>query len=268
MIAHEYANLFPMLSDSDLQGLADDIAANGLQTPITTLDGAILDGRNRYRACELAGVDPVMEEYQGADPLGFVISHNLHRRHLTEPQRGAVAASIANLHHGQRADSSIELSEAVTQKQAAAMMNVSVATVKRSKSVIDNGIPELADMQRSGEVSASAASEVAKLPEEEQRKAVSGGVAGVKAAAKKSASQKCKTTPSECLDGSGLSTSPSENTPAEKAKRTPNYIPGDALDIWNVAKTHLDRILKNDIHREQALKEVIEYCQNRISNKK
>lgn len=51
-------------------------------------------------------------------------------------------------------------------------------------------------------------------------------------------------------------------------RRTPNYIPSDALDIWNVAKTHLDRILKNDIHREQALNEVIAYCQNRISNKK
>jgi hypothetical protein len=48
------------------------------------------------------------------------------------------------------------------------------------------------------------------------------------------------------------------------AKRVPKYVPSDAMDIWNVAKTHLDRILKNDTHREQALKEVIDYSHARL----
>jgi hypothetical protein len=60
------------------------------------------------------------------------------------------------------------------------MLNVGVDSIKRSKTVLKSGIPELQDMQMTGEISAKAASVVAKLPEEEQRKAVSGGVAGVK----------------------------------------------------------------------------------------
>jgi hypothetical protein len=54
----------------------------------------------------------------------------------------------------------------------------------------------------------------------------------------------------------------------EKPQRTPSYIPSDALDIWNVAKTHLNRILKNDIHREQALNACISYCHGRLETKR
>jgi hypothetical protein len=43
---------------------------------------------------------PRIEEYSGDDPLGFVISHNLHRRHMNESQRGMVGAKLANLGKG------------------------------------------------------------------------------------------------------------------------------------------------------------------------
>jgi len=56
--------------------------------------------------------------------------------------------------------------------------------------------------------------------------------------------------------------------PTGKHNKVMRYIPSDALDIWAVAKTHLDRILKNDTHREAALNEAIEYCQKRIDSKK
>jgi hypothetical protein len=68
---------------------------------------------------------------------------------------------------------------------------------------------------------------------------------------------------------------PKEEEPAplvvdesKTSKQIPNYIPSDALDIWNVAKTHLDRILKSDVHRVAALTEAMEYCQNRLSKNK
>lgn len=83
-----------------------------------------------------------------------------------------VAAKLASMKSGERTDLSSFDPRSVSQPQAAAMLNVSVPTVKRSKKVLTSGIPELQDMVTGGEVSAKAASEVAKLPPADQRKAV------------------------------------------------------------------------------------------------
>jgi hypothetical protein len=76
-----------------LKQLADDIAANGLQQPIVLHDGMILDGGNRYRACLLAGVEPVFTTFAGASIVQFVLGANLHRRHLTPGQQAAIVAA-------------------------------------------------------------------------------------------------------------------------------------------------------------------------------
>lgn len=80
------------MTDAELKALASDIRDHGLNLPITVHEGMILDGRNRYNACEIAGIKPTFEQWtNGTSPLSWLISQNLPRRHLTAEQRAAIA---------------------------------------------------------------------------------------------------------------------------------------------------------------------------------
>ena len=95
---HPICLMFPELPDWELQPLADDIKAKGLLHPIVLYKGKILDGRNRYKACKLAGVKPCFTEWKGkGSPLEWVVSENLIRRHLTSSQRAVLALDILPL---------------------------------------------------------------------------------------------------------------------------------------------------------------------------
>jgi site-specific DNA-methyltransferase (adenine-specific) len=93
---HPAASIFPMMDDASLQSLADDIRSHGLHEAIKTHDGSILDGRNRYRACELAGIEPKFEPANcNGSPATFVWSLNEKRRHLNPGQRAMAADKLA-----------------------------------------------------------------------------------------------------------------------------------------------------------------------------
>lgn len=93
--AHPVASIFPMLDDEAHSSLVADIAENGLLEPIWLHEGQIIDGRNRHRACLEAGVEPRYREWDGRGSLvAFVVSLNLHRRHLTSTQCAFVALEI------------------------------------------------------------------------------------------------------------------------------------------------------------------------------
>jgi hypothetical protein len=94
---HPFCLLFPRLGDEELQELAEDIRQNGLLNDIVLLGGKILDGRNRHEACRIAGVEPRFKEFEGDDPVAWVVSQNLHRRHLTASQRAVVAFGLLPL---------------------------------------------------------------------------------------------------------------------------------------------------------------------------
>lgn len=88
---HEFAAVFPLMDEGDLQALAEDIRQRGQQEQIIRFEGKILDGRNRYTACQLAGVQPSIWDFKGSreEALQYVWSQNFHRRHLTSSQRAA-----------------------------------------------------------------------------------------------------------------------------------------------------------------------------------
>src|ERR1700735_5661987 len=89
---HEVCTIFPEMAADELQLLADDIRENGLRESIWTFNGQVLDGRNRLKACEIAGVEPTFREWNGAgDPVIFALSLNRFRRHLSPSQRAQIA---------------------------------------------------------------------------------------------------------------------------------------------------------------------------------
>ena len=110
---HPAAELFPLMTPAELRELGEDIKANGLKLPIAiTSDGQLLDGRNRLDAMEAVGVEfkfgrttnggPIhidigtddlsFPEIVKTDPYAYVISANLHRRHLTAEQKRELIA--------------------------------------------------------------------------------------------------------------------------------------------------------------------------------
>ena len=164
MRVHEIAELFPMMGQAELAELACDIEANGLQNPIVTKDGVLIDGRNRLKACEIAGVEPVFKEFEGEDIRVYIIGANIHRRHLTESQRAMIAAQLANLGNGQKTSSANLQSRAVSQAQAAEMLSVSPRSVATAK-VVHSVSPVLAGAVSSGEISVHAAQKIADVPD-------------------------------------------------------------------------------------------------------
>lgn len=172
---HPVADIFRMMSDREFIDLIDDIREHGLREPVWLhRDGRIIDGRNRYNACRRLGMDPAVRVYEGDDDglVPFVLSLNLHRRHLDESQRGMVAARIANMRQGERTDIPSGNSQKVSQSDAASMLNVSDWTVSQAKKVQDQGSPALAAAVDAGQVAVSTAATLTELPPKEQRELI------------------------------------------------------------------------------------------------
>jgi hypothetical protein len=187
---HELANIFPMMNDDRFMDLVEDIRQNGLHDPIDLYEGKVLDGRNRYKACLIAGVEPRGYEYSGDDPLKYVLSKNLHRRHMDESQRAMVAANIANLprgvFHGNQHSKEVSANLPIPQAsvaQAAEAVNVGVRSVTAAKKVKADGDDALQSLVVAGELAVSVAEAFTKIVPDKTRQAEitkTQGAAGVK----------------------------------------------------------------------------------------
>ena len=185
---HPVASLFPMIDDDALNALAEDIKKNGQREPIIVayLDEAmidepvVIDGRNRHAACKLAGIEPEFKFVMSLNDrelspqviADWIISHNLHRRHLTTSQKAMVGQGYlaylkeeAKKRQGARNDlkdikknSSRSESGGTLQSTARAgqMVGVSKASIQDADFVVQND-PELAQQVRDSKVTVSAA---------------------------------------------------------------------------------------------------------------
>jgi N6-adenosine-specific RNA methylase IME4 len=180
---HPLADIFPPMSEAEFANLKDDIAEHGVREPVWLHQGQLVDGRHRWRACAELAIECPRRDYQGDNVLAFVVSLNLARRHLSESQRAMVAARLANMPQGARTD--LASIDAMSQAQAAEMLNVSRPSVQRARDVIDHGATDLVAAVQAGVVSVSAAADVSTLPVEQQTELVARGERGILEAAKK-----------------------------------------------------------------------------------
>ena len=154
---HPLCTLFPRLDGNEFNALKEDIKQNGLRQPIVLKDGMILDGGNRYRACVEAGIEPKFVEFDGDNIVSFVLSVNLHRRHMTPGQQAAIVASAqdwskANSHGGDRKSDQSKAIDFDTVEKRAAASGVSRITQMKADSVA-KADPELAKKVAHGEIS-------------------------------------------------------------------------------------------------------------------
>jgi N6-adenosine-specific RNA methylase IME4 len=190
-----------------------DVKAHGLREPIVMFENRVLDGRNRLGACKAAGIAPTFTVYQGDDPVAYVISLNLKRRHLSESQRAMVAAKLATLRDGQRAD----LVEGVPIGRASALLNVSERSIARAREVMSCGAAELVQAVEHGRVSVSAAADIATQPIQEQRELVATGEREILRAAQEIRAKKAEIRRAERIER--LAVTCNQNSPFPSDRR-------------------------------------------------
>lgn len=157
---HKLCLLFPQADQKTIDDIAADIKENGQNDPIILFEGQILDGRNRYLACQQIGVEPSFKQYAGDEPLQFVVSKNLHRRHLNESQRAMLANKIWRMLSGE--SNSNKSSPKVTQEDVREQLKVSTGSVRTAARVDELAIDDIKEKVSSGVMSLNKAANVVK----------------------------------------------------------------------------------------------------------
>jgi hypothetical protein len=196
LASHPFAELFPPLNGDAFLEFVEDIRENGIRDQIVTLNDQILDGRNRFNALryltesgELLGegwghrkgealfadaLDPPQgwfcnfNQTLNGEPLAWVLSKNLARRHLTDDQRRMIAARLVNMKQGRPADDETSQVANITRERAAQLLAADIPGVDRARSVLSHADADVVAAVDEGKLSVSAASSIAKLPAEEQ----------------------------------------------------------------------------------------------------
>lgn len=155
---HPIAEIFPMLDPTSPEFLAlvEDIKENDLREQIYIYEDKILDGRNRYLAMTISGreiKEAHFRKHYGSDPIGFVLSANLHRRHLNESQRAMVGAKMASFEVGDNQHTI----KGCSIEQASKLCKVGISSIVRARKVLGFGDPETVQQVQAGKLAVSKA---------------------------------------------------------------------------------------------------------------
>jgi hypothetical protein len=139
---HPLSAAFPSMSADDFAALIEDIKGHGQREPIMLFEGKVLDGWHRYQACEQLGIKPQQFTFAGDDPVAFVLSHNLHRRHLSASQRAAAVVACAQWAPTGRPKKMEVASTFSTNKDLAKAAGTTVRTITDVKAATKAGLGE------------------------------------------------------------------------------------------------------------------------------
>jgi len=181
---HPICLMFPDLPDEQMEDLVEDIRRQGLLMPIWLYQGQIVDGRHRYEACLVTGIEPRFSVWEGTDELeliGFVVGLNKVHRHMSQSQWAityadkvlpAIEAAARKRREYTAPGKSIADKSAIDLGKAAdiagALAGVSGDYIGLAKKVT-NEAPELIEVIRADRLSLPAASEILKSNDEEER---------------------------------------------------------------------------------------------------
>jgi ParB-like chromosome segregation protein Spo0J len=157
---HPLSAAFPAMSADDFAALVEDIKANGQREPVMVHEGMVLDGWHRYQACAQIGIKPQQFTFPAdKDPVAFVLSHNLHRRHLTPSQRAAAVVACSEWQPPNVKKGRGEPGSPLTTADMAKAAQVSDKTIKDAKAVHKAGLTEVV---QSGAMTVKEAAKVAR----------------------------------------------------------------------------------------------------------
>lgn len=160
MKQHPLSAAFPAMSAEDFAALVEDIEANGQREPIMTLDGMVLDGWHRYSACMQLGIKAQTFTFPAdKDPVAFVKSHNLHRRHMTASQRAVAIVACSEWVQRGKPSSKPEMVSGLREKDMAKEAGTSDRTIRDAKVAHKAG---LGDAVKDGAMTAHEAAQVAR----------------------------------------------------------------------------------------------------------
>lgn len=254
---HEAANIFP-LDEEHIGELAKDIRENGLLVPIETLDGKIIDGRRRFMACKKAGTQPKFRAVETTDPVAYVVSLNLHRRHLTTGQAAMCATRAEALSAKLKAEANERMKRGKadpkdncpeggqTRDKLGAMFGVSGKAVERAGKVRKEGIPALVKAVDAGKISVNKAQYISTHEPELQGELLQAEL-----------SQEQKTQHKAKPQESNGKPDPDTN-PEDRHSR------GKGITLANQAINLLQRIPKRDALRKRGFQIVLEFVQRSL----
>lgn len=182
---HETSFIFPGMNDDEYRALRDDIAANGLLEAIWLHpDGSIIDGRHRHRACLDTETPPRFQTWDGNGSLvAFVVSLNMHRRHLTPSQKAAIAQDVLPKLEAEARERVVEAArtkwggnisvpfdgQGEARQQAAALLDVNPRYISDAKR-IKNDAPDLFEKVKDGEITIPQAKRTMKEQERQEKR--------------------------------------------------------------------------------------------------